>query len=83
MSEIKITVRLFGAFRKYGDSMDMVCPSGSTVGYIKEQISTLVDESDKSLVFESAIANDQQIIKADTIFEESSKLSILPPVCGG
>ena len=83
MSEITVTVKLFGAFRKYGKTLDLLLPAGSSVQDVKNRLAELIDGSDKVLVYESAIANNNEIIGDKVVFTEDSDLAILPPVCGG
>ena len=83
MSDIKISVRLFGAFRKYGETISFSAPSGSNVQAIKSLLAAALKLDDPALVNDSAIANDNEIVGADAVFTQDSQLAILPPVCGG
>lgn len=80
---IKVTIRLFGAFRKYGDVMELTLPTGCAVADIKAGLAEKLAGNDAALVTDSAIANDNEIIAADTVFTADATLAILPPVCGG
>lgn len=80
---INITIRLFGAFRKYGDTLELALPPGCDVAAIKAQLANKLDAGDAALVADSAIANDNAIINAGQVFTENAVLAILPPVCGG
>ena len=81
--QIKITIRLFGAFRKYGDALELDMPSGSSVADIKSCLAEKLGGNDAALVADSAIANDNEIINSGAIFDADATLAILPPVCGG
>ena len=80
---IKINVKLFGAFRKYGERVSFSIPSGASVQDVKNKLTAELKLSDPALINDSAIANDNEIIGADAIFTRDSDLAILPPVCGG
>jgi molybdopterin converting factor small subunit len=81
--EIVITVRLFGAFRKYGESVTFRVPSGTSVQGVKERLGSELGISDTALIHDSAIANDDEIVGGNAVFARDSLLAILPPVCGG
>ena len=80
---ININMRLFGAFRKFGESVTFSLPSGATVHQLKETLAAALNNADPLLIADSAIANDHEIIGADHIFTQDCRLAILPPVCGG
>ena len=83
MADIRINMRLFGAFRKYGESVDFTVPAGSTAGKVKERLAEVLKLSDAVLIRDSALANDDAIIDGGAILTRDSFLAILPPVCGG
>ncbi|MBI4031565.1 MAG: MoaD/ThiS family protein [Proteobacteria bacterium] len=80
---IAINVKLFGAFRKYGDKASFTMPSGASVRDVKERLAQELKGVDPLLIDDSAIANDNDIVGADFVFTKDSDLAILPPVCGG
>lgn len=80
---IKITMRLFGAFRRYGEVISFSLPSGSTVPDVKNGLAVALNIDDRALIHDSALANDNEIIGGDAIFTRDCHLAILPPVCGG
>jgi len=80
---IKIDVRLFGAFRKYGENISLSVPSGSSMQEIKNKLAEELSLTEMDLINDSAMANDNEIIGSDFIFTQDSELAILPPVCGG
>ena len=83
MREIAIHIKLFGAFRKFGDALDFSAPAGSTAAAVKKILSGLLKGSESMLVFDSVLADDAAILPDSHVFESDSRLSILPPVCGG
>lgn len=83
MSEIIISMRLFGAFRKYGETVNFGIRAGSRVAAVKEALGNVLGEQARGLIRDSVLANDETILPGDYIFNQDVKLSILPPVCGG
>ena len=83
MTEIAIHIKLFGAFRKFGDALHFSVPAGSTVATIKKVMSEFIKGKESTLVFDSVLANDNAVLPDNYIFEADAKLCILPPVCGG
>ena len=83
MTDITITMRLFGAFRKYGENVIFKVPSGCTATAVKEKLAEVLNLSDKNLIHDSALANDNEIMGGDEVLTQDSHLAILPPVCGG
>lgn len=83
MSEIKITVKLFGAFRKCGETICVVLNTGASVLDVKTSLAAKMGGDEAALVQDSALANDNEIISGESIFNEDTMLAILPPVCGG
>lgn len=83
MNTITVTMRLFGAFRKYGETAVFSVPSGSSVPQVKAGLAAALRMDDKTLIDDSALANDNEVIAEDTVFATDCRLAILPPVCGG
>lgn len=81
MSTIAIHMKLFGGFRKFGESLDFFVPTGSTVEAIKVALQEKLNGD--SLVLDSVLANDNAILRDSDVLESDAQLSILPPVCGG
>ena len=79
---IKYSVQL-GFFRKYGDSFELNLFSNCSLQDIKSELAKKLDPMDVSLIDESAIANDSDIINEEITFSKDTVLAILPPVCGG
>lgn len=83
MNEITISMRLFGAFRKYGETVEFAIHTGSPVAVIKDALGNVLGEQARGLIRDSVLANDETILPGDYIFDRDARLSILPPVCGG
>ncbi len=83
MTDVNVTIRMFGAFRKYGAEISFPVPAGSGVADIKAVLSGLIHPEDRLLVNDSVIANDDAVLAAEARIEEDTRLAILPPVCGG
>ncbi len=81
MSEITIHVKFFGAFRRFGESLDFPVPAGSTIAAVKIELQKKLDGY--GLVSDSVLANDNSILRDGEVIEHDAELSILPPVCGG
>lgn len=85
-----IELRLFGAFRRYSDSpsIRLEVPPGLTVAELKNYIARHLVElrpnlGNADLVFDSALANEREVMADETRVTGSCTLAILPPVCGG
>lgn len=83
MNNIKINIKFFGGFRKFGKSIDISVPSGSSIHTVKNALNHALDNQDKLLIDASVFANDNEILQDTFVFNEDVCLSILPPVCGG
>ena len=81
MSNISINIKLFGAFRKFGECLDFSVPTGSTVATIKTILQDRLNG--EKLVLDSVLANDNAVLRDNDVLDTDTKLSILPPVCGG
>lgn len=78
---IKIHMKFFGAFRKFGESLDFMVPVGSSIAAVKTALQEKLNG--EGLVMDSALANDNAILRNSDVLERDAELSILPPVCGG
>ena len=83
MADITITMRLFGAFRKYGENVTFTVPRGATTDVVKNELAVVLKMPDNSLIKDSVIANDSEIMDIKTALTQDCRLAILPPVCGG
>lgn len=87
---IILTISLFGAFRPYGNgnSLTLEVPQGVSISEIKSHLKAALKQSwpdfnKEALVDESAMADDTQVLAENATLAVSTKLAILPPVCGG
>ncbi len=78
---ITIHMKLFGGFRKFGETLDFAVPIGSTVAAIKAVLQKKLNGD--GLVLDSVLANDSAILRDSDVLDSDAELSILPPVCGG
>lgn len=83
MADISLTIKLFGAFRAYGESVTLQLPEGCTGAEVKSRLAEKLQMTDKSLLGDSALATEDEVIGDEVIFRQDSRLAILPPVCGG
>jgi hypothetical protein len=83
MADITISMRLFGSFRKFGETVNFKVSAGSGIEAVKQRLSEVLAEADAGLIRESALANDNAVLDAGAVFMQDSRLAILPPVCGG
>ncbi len=85
---MKVTVQLFGAFRPFGDALDVQLPEKAVVADIR---GTLVDRLQamdakimvKGLVESSRFATDTEILAESRALETGMVVAIIPPVAGG
>lgn len=90
-SNFLVELRLFGAFRKYegtGPVLKLEVPVGASVATLKQILGQTLrqkfeDFDEDVLISESAIADEQRVLLNDEVLAPSSRLAILPPVCGG
>ncbi len=88
MNEIEI--KLFGAFRKYlpSGAIKVQLPDQFTAGQLKEKIKCQLEQqvvgfNESSLVYESALATESEVLTEDALVNDRHNLALLPPVCGG
>lgn len=83
MNEITISMRLFGAFRQYGETVDVAIRCGSSAGAVKKALGNVLGAQAVPLINDSVLADNDSILPGDYVFDQDINLSILPPVCGG
>lgn len=83
MNDINIKIRLFGAFRKYGEELSFTVPAEGGLSAVRQKLESLVSTNDKALIKSSAFANDERILDEKDSITQDERLAILPPVCGG
>lgn len=85
---MKITVRLYGHFRKFGDSLALELPAGSRVRDLERVFAQSIASRDPAFYENGALrasrfCDDTAILRTDHPLAEGAQLSILPPVSGG
>ncbi|MCB1580487.1 MAG: MoaD/ThiS family protein [Rhodospirillales bacterium] len=83
MNTISLSVKCFGVFRKFGESLNVDIAEGSSVLEVKQALIQKLGQTQKALVEDSVLANDNEILPNAYILKDETALSILPPVCGG
>ncbi|MCB9976601.1 MAG: hypothetical protein H6858_03260 [Rhodospirillales bacterium] len=83
MSTIIFPIKCFGAFRKFGENLNVEVPAGSSADQIKQALIRILGEQHKGLVEDSVLASDTAVLPGAYILKEPVDLCILPPVCGG
>jgi molybdopterin converting factor small subunit len=83
---IRVAVKLFGAFRKYGDgrevTLDLEGPMA--VREVKQALARKLDAAGvEQLLAESVLATGETILSDDQVIGTECSLAVLPPVCGG
>ena len=86
---ITLSIKMFGAFRKYHPgALDVCVPADTTVADVKSAMVAALRQvnpgfSDEELVNKSVLADNQRVLKSDERLQQTASLAILPPVCGG
>lgn len=86
---MNLTIRFFGAFRDHvpsGSAMLEISKEMTTAELrklIASQLSTLAPGAPVTLLAESALANDREVLTDASIVKPGETVAVLPPVCGG
>jgi len=86
---IEITIRLFGAFRKFHNApLTLFLPAGCSVTDIKTALGHALTSlnpafADQELLDKSVLADDRAVLAPGATLQQNCQLAILPPVCGG
>lgn len=92
MDDVKVRIRLFGAFRRYAGGADvwLDVPRGTTVAALRTRLGEALRAAcpsfaEQGLLDVSVLADDVRILEdAHRIGDaDGLSLAILPPVCGG
>lgn len=91
MSEkIKLSIKFCGALRQYveDDEFCLMLSKKTSLLHIRQLIISKIREqhqsfNNDSLFDHSAFANETKILQEDQIIDCDSRLTVLPPVCGG
>jgi molybdopterin converting factor small subunit len=85
---MKVTVRLYGHFRKFGVSLALELPAGSRVRDLESAFAESIARRDPAFYENGALrasrfCDDSMILPPDHPLAEDGTFSILPPVSGG
>lgn len=88
MTDIVRTIRLFGAFRRFGASIDVAAPDGATAAALKRQLAEALRNTGRAtdvdaLVAVSVLATDHEVLDDAAVPPPDARLAALPPVSGG
>tara|TARA_R110002111_G_scaffold71813_3_gene115100 strand:+ start:411 stop:662 length:252 start_codon:yes stop_codon:yes gene_type:complete len=83
MATMTLSIRCFGVFRQFGETLSLEVPQDTTIHDIKNRLTELLEGAHKELIKDSVLANDTDILPDTYVVHGKTKLSILPPVCGG
>jgi molybdopterin converting factor small subunit len=85
-----VQIRLFGAFRNYSSESEIVVEIESALsldqikaGLLKKLSAVGKEDAIKTLLSQSAVANESRVLGESDLILPGMKLAILPPVCGG
>jgi molybdopterin converting factor small subunit len=85
---MKVTVNLYGHFRKFGDCIALELPAGSRIRDLEHAFVQNIALRDPSF-YENAglrasrFCDDSRILPQDHSLAEGESFSVLPPVSGG
>jgi molybdopterin converting factor small subunit len=86
----QVQVRLFGAFRNYSNESEVAIEVESALTLLEIKASILKkltapgkEDAIKTLLSQSAVANESRVLGESELVLPGMKLAILPPVCGG
>lgn len=82
-SPVDIYIEFFGAFRNYGEGLDLRLTSGVNAEQIKQELETILGTGYQDLIAQSVLADEEQILCRDWHLTKPTRLAILPPVSGG
>jgi molybdopterin converting factor small subunit len=85
---MKITVQLFGHFRKFGDQLQVELPDGSRMADLENRFMRIIEERDalfyrNNNLRASRFCDDKNILPRDHPVNDGQVFSVLPPVSGG
>ncbi len=83
-----ITLKLFGAFRNYGNEIILSLPEKSTVADVRQVLSNILKGKKTNLnvaelIAHSRFSTDTALLEENTLVRENTSLALLPPVSGG
>ena len=82
---MNVTLKMFGAFRALGETVELTVPGAATVSDLSAQIAARI--SDHPVLIDllpvSKFATDTEILPAAAALTPGGAYAILPPVSGG
>ncbi|WP_319495737.1 MoaD/ThiS family protein [uncultured Cohaesibacter sp.] len=83
-----ITIRCFGAFRAFGEEMELTVARGTTVADLREPLLEAMRQADQTfaadvLLDSSRVATETELLTDAAPLVEGMRLAIIPPVSGG
>lgn len=79
---MKITLQLFGAFRPFGDQIELTLPAGANVAQIRPALTAEMPQME-SVIHSSRFATETDILPETAPLNDGAMLAIIPPVSGG
>jgi len=79
---MKITLQLFGAFRQFGDFLELNLPEKGRVSDVRSALGLKVEARD-GLISSSRFATETEVLNEDALLQDGAVLAIIPPVSGG
>ena len=79
---MQITIQLFGAFRPYGEQLELTLPDGATVADIRSAILAKID-TPQALLDSSRFATETEVLADNSPLKDGETYAIIPPVAGG
>lgn len=79
---MQITLELFGAFRPFGEKLELSLPDHGTVADIPAALQAEIN-AQPGLIQSSRFATETEILPQHAALKDGMTLAILPPVSGG
>lgn len=86
MTDIVRTIQLFGAFRRFGTTVEIAAPGDATAAALKQHLAAILRDTDpnaEALVAVSVLATDREVLDDAAVPPPGARLAALPPVSGG
>ena len=81
---MKITLQLFGAFKEFGENLELILADNAMVSDIRMALNQKLSEHNKdSLITSFRFATETEILSEDTALKDGATITIIPPVAGG
>jgi molybdopterin converting factor small subunit len=85
---MKVTIQLFGHFRKFGDQISLELADGSCIADMERAFVQAIAQRDPAFYENSALlasrfCDNADILRQDHLLNDGGSFAILPPVSGG